>query len=338
MTFSISSPKKMRVRAVGLLSGGLDSILACRLILEQGIEVFALNFVSPFCTCTKKGCRHEARKAADLLGVPLKVIAKGADYIQLIKKPRHGYGSGMNPCIDCRVFTFTHARYYMEELSADFVFTGEVLGERPMSQHLQALKLIEQDSGLSGRVLRPLSAKLLEPTIPETRGLVDREKLLTIQGRSRKPQMALAARFGIKDYPCPAGGCLLTDKNFAARLRDAFAHGEDSLRDIQFLKVGRHFRLGSGKKVVVGRDERENRVLNNLATASDTLIQPVTIPGPTVIIVQGGTTEDIEIASGLCARYSDGKNLPSIQVQCAGSILDARPLSEETINTLRIGE
>ncbi len=337
---SVSHPAgdKRRVRAVCLLSGGLDSILACKLMLEQGVEVFALNFVSPFCTCTKKGCRHEARKAAETLNVPLKVIAKGEEYIRLIKKPRHGYGSGMNPCIDCRIFTFTHARRYMEEIGADFVFTGEVLGERPMSQHLQAMKLIERESGLTGRVLRPLSAKLLEPTIPETLGLVDRERLLAIQGRSRKPQIALAAQFGINDYPCPAGGCLLTDKNFAFRLRDAFAHGEDSLRDIQFLKVGRHFRLASGKRVVVGRDETENRILHNIATSQDTILDPAEVPGPTAVIVRGGTDEDIATAAGLCARYSDGKNLPFIQVRCGNRTITAAPLPENILNTIRIGK
>ncbi|NPV13970.1 hypothetical protein HPY86_03445 [candidate division WOR-3 bacterium] len=327
----------MKVKAVSLLSGGLDSILACRVILDQGIEVFGLNFVSPFCTCTRKGCRHEARRAAEQLGIPLKVVAKGEEYIQMIKKPRHGYGSAMNPCIDCRIFTFRRAKEYMEEIGAQFVFTGEVLGERPMSQHLQALKLIERESGLQGRVLRPLSAKLLEPTIPEIEGWVDRQKLLAIQGRSRKPQIALAAHYGIKDYPCPAGGCLLTDKNFAQRLKDAFAHNEDSLRDMNLLKVGRHFRLPSGRKVVVGRNEMENRVITNLINANDVVIEPVDVAGPVVVVWQGGDDKDVEVAARLCARYSDGKNLPRLKVRAGNRVFEVAPLEEETTQALRVG-
>lgn len=327
----------MGVKAVCLLSGGLDSILACRLILEQGVQVFGLNFVSPFCTCTSKGCRHEARKVAESLGISLKVVAKGEEYIQLIKKPRHGYGSAMNPCLDCRIFTFVQAKEYMEEIGARFVFTGEVLGERPMSQHLQALRLIERESQLEGLVLRPLSAKLLEPTIPEKEGLVDREKLLAIQGRSRKPQIALAAHYGIKDYPCPAGGCLLTEKNFALRLKEAFAHNEDTLRDVKVLKVGRHFRLRTGRKVIVGRNELENRVLTNLVQADEIVIEPVDVPGPVVVVWRGGGEGDIEVAARLCARYSDGKNLPRVKVRAGVRVFDVTPLEEEKIRAFRVG-
>lgn len=325
------------MKAVCLLSGGLDSILACRLILEQGVQVFGLNFVSPFCTCTRKGCRHEARKAAESLGIPLKVVAKGEEYIQLIKKPRHGYGSAMNPCLDCRIFTFVQAKGYMKEIGARFVFTGEVLGERPMSQHLQALRLIERESGLEGLVLRPLSAKLLEPTIPEKEGLVDREKLLAIQGRSRKPQITLAAHYGLKDYPCPAGGCLLTEKKFALRLKEAFAHNEDTLRDVKVLKVGRHFRLPSGRKVIVGRNELENRVLTNLAQSDDIVIEPVEVPGPVVVVWCGGGEEDIEVAARLCARYSDGKVLSRVKVRAGVRVFDVAPLEEEKIQAFRVG-
>lgn len=325
------------MKAVCLLSGGLDSILACRLILEQGVQVFGLNFVSPFCTCTSKGCRHGARKAAESLGIPLKVVAKGEEYIRLIKKPRHGYGLAMNPCLDCRIFSFVQAKEYMKEIGSRFVFTGEVLGERPMSQHLRALRLIERESGLEGLVLRPLSAKLLEPTIPEKVGLVDREKLLAIQGRSRKPQIALAAHYGIKDYPCPAGGCLLTEKNFALRLKEAFTHNEDTLRDVKVLKVGRHFRLPSGRKVIVGRNELENRVLTNLAQSDDIIIEPVEVPGPVVVVWRGSGEEDIEVAARLCARYSDGKVLSRVKVRAGVRVFDVTPLEEEKIQAFRVG-
>ncbi|MGQ9707965.1 MAG: hypothetical protein ACUVUR_03710 [bacterium] len=323
-------------KAIGLFSGGLDSILACRLMLEQRIEVLGINLVSPFCTGTRKGCRHQARRAAEELGIPLKVVAVGEGYIQMVRKPRHGYGSGMNPCIDCRIFTLVRARQYLEETGADFVFTGEVLGERPMSQHLQALRLIERESGLTGRVLRPLSARLLEPTIPEIQGLVDRERLFSIQGRSRKPQIALAARFGIRDYPCPAGGCLLTDKVFARRLREAFAHNEATIRDMKLLRVGRHFRLKSGKRVVVGRDERENKILANLKTKEDCRLEPVAIPGPLTLLIKSREIAEIEIAARLCARYSDGKNLNRVEIGCDNRVLSVAPLEEDKVKEIQL--
>jgi tRNA U34 2-thiouridine synthase MnmA/TrmU len=242
-------------KAIGLLSGGLDSTLAVRLILEQGIEVKAVNFVTPFCTCTKKGCQNEAKKVSEKFGIELKIIGFKEEYIALVKNPKYGYGKNMNPCIDCRIFMFSKAREIMEETGADFVFTGEVLGERPMSQNLRAMKIIEKESGLEGRLLRPLCAKHLPPTIVEKLGIVDRDRLLSVTGRSRKPQISLARSLEIDDYPCPAGGCRLTDPNFARKLRDAFDHNEDSLVDITLLRYGRHFRLPSGAKVIaVDRD------------------------------------------------------------------------------------
>jgi len=301
--------RKKLVKAIGLLSGGLDSTLAIKLMLEQGIEVFAINFVTPFCTCTRKGCKLEAMRAAEELGVKLKVVAVGKEYIELVKNPKHGYGKNMNPCIDCRIFMFRRAKQYMEEMGAAFVFTGEVLGERPMSQRLEAMKIIERESGLEGRLLRPLSAKLLKPTIPELEGLVDREKLLAIQGRSRKPQMVLAQNFDIKDYPCPAGGCRLTDPGFARRIKDAFQHSEDSLKDMELLKYGRHFRLPSGAKVVVGRNKEENEVILKMASPSSTLLEVREAPSPITLLCKGITPKDIELAASICLRYSDYKDM-----------------------------
>src|SRR5512137_1293737 len=170
------------VKAIGLLSGGLDSTLAVKLLIDQGIEVIAFNMITPFCTCTRKGCKHEAGKVAKHFGVLVKIIASGEDYIEMIKHPKHGYGSNMNPCIDCRIFLFKKAKTYMEAIGARFIFTGEVLGQRPMSQHKRAMNLIEKEAGLQGLILRPLSAKLLAPTVPEEQHWVDREKLLDIQG------------------------------------------------------------------------------------------------------------------------------------------------------------
>lgn len=180
--------KNSNIKAVGLLSGGLDSTLTVKMMIEQGVEVHLLNFVTPFCTCTKKGCRHEASRVAELFKVPVKIISVGKEYIEMIKNPKYGYGSNMNPCIDCRILMFRNAKKYMKDIGASFIFTGEVLGQRPMSQHKKAMKVIEQESGLNNVVLRPLSAKLLEPTIPEKKHWIDREKLLSIQECRRLPQ------------------------------------------------------------------------------------------------------------------------------------------------------
>jgi len=297
------------VKAVGLFSGGLDSILATKLMLEQSIEVFAVNFLIPFCTRTRKVCELETKHAAKELGVKLKVITLGKEYIELVKNPKHGYGKNMNPCIDCRIFMLKLAKQYMEEMDTSFIFTGEVLGERPMSQKLDTMRIIEKESGLDRRLLRPLSAKLLKPTIPELEGLVDRERLLAIQGRSRKPQIALAQKFDIKDYPGPAGGCRLTDPSFAKRIKDAFQHAEDSLKDIELLKYGRHFRLPSGTKVVVGRDEKENKVILAMASQSSTLLEVRETPSPVTLLYKDRNEEDIKTAASICLRYSDSKGV-----------------------------
>jgi len=278
-------------------------------MLEQDIEVVAVNFITPFCTCTRKGCKLEAMRAAEKLGIKLKVIAAGKEYIELVKNPKHGYGKNMNPCIDCRIFMFSQAKQYMEEMGASFVFTGDVLGERPMSQRLDAMRIIERESGLDGRLLRPLSAKLLKPTMPELEGLVDRGKLLAIQGRSRKPQIALAQNFDIKDYPCPAGGCRLTDPGFAKRIKDAFQHNEDSLKDIELLKHGRHFRLPSGTKVVVGRNKEENKIILNMASSSSILLKVRETPSPITLLYKGMNEKDIKLAASICLRYSDHKGM-----------------------------
>ncbi|MBW2000225.1 MAG: hypothetical protein JRJ29_19985, partial [Deltaproteobacteria bacterium] len=212
----------MPVKAVGLLSGGLDSTLAARLMLDQGIQVYAINFTSPFCTCTPKGagCASVITALRQLGGIPLRRVFLGDEYLEIVRSPKHGHGSGINPCIDCRILKLKKAAAYMKEIGASFIFTGEVLGQRPMSQYRAALHIIDRESGLEGYVLRPLSASHLEPTVPEQKGWVDRKRLLGIKGRSRKIQMTLAAEKGIKDYPCPGGGCLLTDRNFAHRMRD----------------------------------------------------------------------------------------------------------------------
>jgi len=305
------------IKAVGLLSGGLDSTLTVKLMIDQGVEVTVLNFISPFCTCTRKGCRHEALRVAELFDIPVKVVTVGEDYLEIIRNPEHGYGRNMNPCIDCRIFMFQKAKKHMEEIGAHFIFTGEVLGQRPMSQHRKAMKIIEKESGLEGLVVRPLSAKLLPPTFPEEKQWIDREKLLSIQGRRRIPQMELADELGIKDYPCPAGGCRLTDPNFANRLRESFERGEDTIKDIQLLKYGRHFRLKSGAKVVVGRNEEENKILNGFFEKDDVLIEVTDVGSPVVLVKKTNGKEDVKEASTLCIRYSDAEkeDKPNLRIQ-----------------------
>src|SRR6266567_846047 len=257
----------MQRKALALLSGGLDSTLAVKVMLDQGIAVEALNFTSPFCTCTGKnaGCKSEAVRVAEEFGIPIKVMNKGVEYLEIVRRPRHGYGKGMNPCVDCRIFLLRKAKEYMAESGADFVITGEVLGQRPMSQRRDTLRVIERESGLEGLLLRPLSARHFEPTIPEKEGWVDRDKLLAIEGRSRSVQMQMAEELDVKNYPCPAGGCLLTELSFVPKLRDVFDHSEElNLRDFRLLKTGRHFRIAPRSKAIMGRSEGDN---NQLETA-----------------------------------------------------------------------
>ena len=294
------------MKALGLLSGGLDSTLATKLILDQGIDVMALKFTSPFCTCDQKG-KCFAADVAERFKIPLIIKDKGEEYLNVIRSPKYGYGSGMNPCIDCRIFMFKKAKKVAEKIDASFIFTGEVLGERPMSQHRKALEIIEKESGLENMVLRPLSAKLLPETIPEQRGWVDRSKLLGIKGRSRKPQIELASKLSIEDYPCPAGGCLLTYKEFASKVRDLFEHkNEISMRDIVLLKIGRHFRFARNK-MIVGRNEEENKHLLLLKYPEDYSFAVFGCGSPITILQGPKEKEAVEIAAKLTARYSDAE-------------------------------
>jgi len=269
-----------------LLSGGLDSTLAVKIMIEQGIELTAVHFTSPFCNCSSRraGCRHQARRVAEEFGVPIRVVVKGMDYLKIVEKAPHGYGRGMNPCIDCRIYMLRKVAEMMDEIGASFVVTGEVLGQRPMSQHRQAIELIDKESGLAGLILRPLSAHHFPPTLPEVEGIVDRGRLLAISGRSRKAQIELAERLGVRDYPCPAGGCLLTDPEVASRLRDLFAHVPDyTHRDLVILTIGRHFRLSPSLRVVLGRSQEENERLLALAIPGDKVFTPANFRGPTAL-------------------------------------------------------
>ncbi|GLI37896.1 hypothetical protein KI811_06260 [Geobacter hydrogenophilus] len=297
----------MKRKALALLSGGLDSTLAVKVMLEQGIEVEALNFTSPFCTCTGKnaGCKSEAIRVAEEFGIPIKVMNKGVDYLEVVRKPKHGYGKGMNPCIDCRIFLLRKAKEYMTESGADFVITGEVLGQRPMSQRRHTLDIIERESGLAGRLLRPLSAKHFEPTLPEQEGWVDREKLLAIQGRSRKEQMQLAEDLDVKNYPCPAGGCLLTEVSFVSKVRDVFDHSDQlNLRDFRLLKVARHFRVGPRTKALIGRNEAENELLSRNIQPGEATLRWIDGSSPLGVLM--GVVDDalLETSAKILLRYT----------------------------------
>jgi len=306
------------MKAVTLLSGGLDSTLAAKVVMEQGIELEALNFMTLFCTCTHRGATCLAsQKAVETLGIPLRVFNVSEEYLSVVKDPSHGYGRNMNPCIDCRIFMLKKAKAYMQDSGAAFIVTGEVLGQRPMSQRKDAMRLIEREAELEGFILRPLSAHVLPMTIPEKEGWVDREKLLKFQGRSRKPQIKLAEHYGIRDYPCPAGGCLLTDPGFAKRMRDLMLHKPDfSLNDVHLLKVGRHFRLSDGVKLVVGRNEEENQKIETFAHSRDILFKVSGFPGP-LSLLRGKVNEgDIEKAAAVTAHYSKAKDLGNAEVTC----------------------
>jgi len=329
-------------KAVALLSGGLDSTLAIRLMLEQGIEVYALNFLTVFCTCTSKGCTHQATKVAEEFKIPIKVMNITKEYMEIVKNPKYPRGRNMNPCIDCRIFTFKKAREFMKEIEASFVITGEVLGQRPMSQRKQAILTIEKESGLEGLIVRPLSAKFFEPTIPEKERVIDREKLLGIQGRRRVEQIALAKEFNINDYPCPAGGCLLTDKGFSARIKDLFKYmPEYDISDLHLLKIGRHFRISDNLKFIVGRDSKENEKLMGLSKEGDFIFDALDIPSA-VGLARGRVSEKgITAMASILARYSDPdgreiavsyRQLPAEDWQSISAI----SANEDLLNLIRI--
>lgn len=305
----------MNKKAIVLLSGGLDSILATKLMLEQGVEVVALNFMAKLCMCgAKKTGESAAQTASRMLGVTLKTIDFTKDFIEIVKNPEYGHGANINPCIDCKIYMLRRAKELMGQAGASFVVTGEVLGERPMSQRKDALDIIQRQAGLKGFLLRPLCAKLLDPTIPETEGLVDREKLLDIRGRSRKPQMALAKKFGIDKYPTPAGGCLLTDPGFARRVKDAIKYNEFDEERIALLSVGRHFRLSDKNKLIIGRDDKENILLESLKVKGDIIFNMADCPGPYAILTGLPDEAMIKTAASLVAYHTKLRNVTTAKI------------------------
>jgi tRNA U34 2-thiouridine synthase MnmA/TrmU len=307
-------------RGLGLVSGGLDSLLALLVLKGQSIQVEAVTFTTPFF-----GSRG-AEKVAEAAGVKLTVMDITEDYFEMLKSPAHGYGRLMNPCIDCHALMLKKGWEMAQKKGFDFVFTGEVLGQRPMSQRYDALKLVEKAAGLEGRVLRPLSAKLLKKSEPEELGLVDRERLFDIQGRHRKRQLALAQEFGLSYVPASAGGCLLTDQEFSARLKDLMEHGPALTQNrALILRLGRHFRLPSGARVVVGRRHEENERLVELGDG-ETVLRPEGFPGPTALLSPGHSEMDIIMAAALITAYSREVGGPTARVEFIGPTGSGRVL------------
>jgi hypothetical protein len=296
----------------------LDSALAAKLMLEQGIKVHGLHLSLSWGCCEKP----KAMAVAQQLGIPLMVLNVGDAYLDVIRKPRYGYGTQMNPCVDCRIYMFRLARVYMEQASAGFVVTGEVLSQRPMSQMKRALRIIEMESGLEGLLLRPLSARRLEPTLPELLGIVDRSRLLALSGRSRHDQMALAGRYGITEHSQPAGGCLLTDEAFARKAQDLFAHEErPTTKDMELLAIGRHVRLGPNTKVILGRNEFENLLLEGYAGDGYAFISP-RFPAPAALLIGSWNEAAGDSVIRLILQHTRPDKLPegSLEFRCNGTV------------------
>jgi len=308
-------------KAIALISGGLDSALAIHLVQRQGIDVLAVHFPSFFSGGDPEAPNSPVQVIARQLRVPLVIREKGDDFLDIIRNPRYGHGKNINPCVDCRIYTLVKARELMEETGSSFLVTGEVVGQRPMSQRRHTMRLIEKQSGCDGIVLRPLCAKLLPPTEPELAGMVDRERLLDIQGRGRKVQFALAHEIGLEGFSAPAGGCLLTDQIYARRLRDLLDdRPEVSRTELDALKTGRHVHLRPGLKIVIGRNQQENERLETL-TQSGVLFEPGDFPGPTVLAQGSPTPEEERIIGSIIRRYTRESN--------RGSLVDIREPGRE---------
>ena len=336
--------EEKKPKAVALLSGGLDSHLAVRIMLEQGVDIEAVAIKTPFCDFDcGKGCGQRVREVADELGIKLKTVYFGEEYLRMLKNPKYGYGSGMNPCIDCRGMMYNAAKEHMKKTNADFVITGEVLFQRPMSQNNRALHIIEKETDMECKVLRPLSAKHLPPTDVEKMGLINRENMGDIKGRSRKEQLMLAKHFGISEPPNAAGGCLLTDPSFSKRVKDILDHCDDipTLNDIELLKVGRHLRITHDAKFVVGRNKDENEVIKALLADGDVIMEVKDYVGPTCILRSKNYDDSLIIkCAEIAARYSDAPrdDLSKVSITVNGDKREVTvmPADIETIEMMRI--
>jgi tRNA-specific 2-thiouridylase len=327
-------------KAVALISGGLDSLLAVKMVQEQGIYVEGINFFTGFCVeghthairnhDKEKPKRNNALWAAEQLGIKLHIIDVIDEYKDVLINPKHGYGTNMNPCTDCKIFMVHKAKEWMLENGFDFIITGEVLGQRPMSQTKSKLPLVAKKSGADDLLVRPLCAKNLEPTLPEREGWLDREKLGNLSGRSRKPQFAMAAAFGFEDFAQPAGGCcFLTDKFYSSKLVDLWqshGHKDYELDDIMLLKVGRHIRPAPHFKIIIARDEGEGRFMQGYRKEFIN-VHPDSHKGSFALIDGTPTAEDLELVASIVARYGQGKNAETVTMMIAEKNGDKRDLT-----------
>ncbi|MBS7638077.1 hypothetical protein KEJ49_04215 [Candidatus Bathyarchaeota archaeon] len=325
-----------RVKVLALFSGGLDSTLAVGIAQRLGFEVEAVHFTTPFCVCDK--CRVE--EMGRRLGLRVHHVFLGEEFLDLLMDPPHGYGSQMNICIDCRILMFRRAKELAERIGAEYLVTGEVLDERPFSQRASVMALIEREAGLEGKVLRPLSGRLLWETELERRGLVRREDLYAIQGRRRIPQIKLAEELGLEGYPSPSGGCLLTDPQFAKRLRDYLSHeGRPKLEEAVLLRFGRHFRVGPAR-VVVGRNEEENRVLEAMAEGRGiTRMRVLGYMGPITLVIGEAGEDTLSMAAGITARYSDAPKDVQVEVLILDGVerrMTVKAVGDEELSSFRI--
>ncbi|HXX95097.1 MAG TPA: tRNA (5-methylaminomethyl-2-thiouridylate)-methyltransferase [Planctomycetota bacterium] len=310
----------MKRKAVALLSGGLDSILSVRILLDQGIPVTGIRFITHFgCDPVSSGsCGRDVEplvKAWGPLGFTVRMSHLGQDYIDMVKSPKFGRGKNMNPCVDCRLMMLSWAREILDREDAGFLVTGEVLNQRPMSQTRERFRQIDRHLGLEGLVLRPLSARVLEATRPELEGVVDRSRLLGISGRGRTPQYELAKKYGITEIPQPSGGCLLTDPGYSARLRDLWDHDpEAGAHDLNLLRVGRHFRLDGRSKIIVGRNEAENELLELSRSEGDAVVYLKEHHGPMTLVRGEFGAQEIALAASLTVRYGDAPDKSGAEV------------------------
>ncbi len=302
-------------RAFIMISGGLDSMVAAKVLQEQGIHLIGVHFASLFYRpCSNKDRISPAERAAQALGIELVTFYKDVDFLRMIQNPRYGYGSAINPCIDCRIYYLQKVKPLMQEYDVTFVATGEVLGQRPKSQMRDALNIVARDSGLTGYLVRPLCAHHLEPTIPEIEGILDRSQLLNISGRGRKEQMRIAERSGLTEYPNPAGGCQLTEKEFVVKVADLFQYGYRDNYDITILTCGRHFRVNATTKLILARNQHEGEFLLANAHDDEVFVVPHDFVGPLVLIRGEASERIIELAAGLLQYFSKKRGRADVYV------------------------